>query len=306
MQIPRKLAAVAILFAAPLIISACGGSGSSSPPPPPPPEPDTTAPTVSAVQAPAATVDRVVTLTLTASDNVGVTAVRFLVDGSLLGSDDTAPYSIEWDTSGVTEGDHTLTAEADDAAGNTGTSAATVVAVQNVRSFAIAASGQEEVPANDSLATAQATLSANIATGEIQGDLTTSGITAVAAHIHDAFAGTNGPVLVPLEQDAADPTMFTVPANSILDSAGIDRLLAGALYVNVHSAALPGGEIRGQILPDGFVLRFSDLTGLAAVPQVNSLASGRAAVTLDTESGAIVVHAQVTDLDDAIQAHVHQ
>lgn len=306
MQIPRKLAAVAILFAAPLIISACGGSGSSSPPPAPLPEPDTTAPTVSAVQAPAATVDRVVTLTVTASDNVGVTAVRFLVDGSLLGSDDTAPYSIEWDTSGVTEGDHTLTAEADDAAGNIGTSAATVVAVQNVRSFAIAASGQEEVPANDSLATAQATLSANIATGEIQGDLTTSGITAVAAHIHDAFAGTNGPVLVPLEQDAADPTMFTVPANSILDSAGIDRLLAGALYVNVHSAALPGGEIRGQILPDGFVLRFSDLTGLAAVPQVNSLASGRAAVTLDTESGAIVVHAQVTDLDDAIQAHVHQ
>jgi hypothetical protein len=159
MQIPRKLAAVAILFAAPLIISACGGSGSSSPPPAPLPEPDTTAPTVSAVQAPAATVDRVVTLTVTASDNVGVTAVRFLVDGSLLGSDDTAPYSIEWDTSGVTEGDHTLTAEADDAAGNIGTSAATVVAVQNVRSFAIAASGQEEVPANDSLKCRQMTVS---------------------------------------------------------------------------------------------------------------------------------------------------
>jgi hypothetical protein len=258
------------------------------------------------VQAPAASVNRTVTLTVTATDSVGVTTVRFFVDGVLLGSDTTAPYSIDWDTSGETEGDHTLTAEAEDAAGNIGTSADATVTVQNVLVFAIAASGIEEVPPSPSQATAQADLTINVATGDVQGGLTTGGITATAAHIHDAYAGTNGPVLIPLDQDTGDPTMFTVPDGSTLDAAGIDRLLAGALYVNVHSAAAPAGEIRGQVLPDGFVLRFAELTGSESVPQVDSLASGRAAITLDQVTGTIVVHVQVSGLDNATQAHVHQ
>ena len=306
MNIERRLPSIVISLLATLAISGCGGSSGGAAAPPPPPPPDTTAPSVSAVQAPAATVDRVVTLTLTATDSDGVTAVRFFVDGTLLGTDNAAPYMIDWDTAGETEGDHSLTAEAEDAAGNVGTSAAAMVTVQNVLTFAAAPSGLEVMPVSDSVATAQADITVNIATGDIQGTLTTSGITATAAHIHDAFAGVNGPVLVPLDQDAIDPAIFTVAGGSILDSAGIDRLLAGALYVNVHSAAAPGGEIRGQILPDGFLLRFTTLAGSAAVPQVNSLASGRAAVTLDPASGAIVIQAQVSGLDDATQAHVHQ
>lgn len=303
MKIECRLPTAVISLLAIAATAGCGGGGGGSAPPP---LIDTTAPTVSAVQAPAATVNRVVTLTLVATDNVGVTTVRFFVDGTLLGSDNAAPYMIDWDTSGETEGDHTLTAEAEDAAGNIGTSAAAMVTVQNVLSFAVAASGFEVMPVSDSVATAQADITVNVATGDIQGTLTTSGITATAAHIHDAFAAANGPVLVPLDQDAVDPAVFTIPGGSILDSAGIARLLAGALYVNIHSAAAPGGEIRGQILPDGFLLRFTVLAGSAAVPRVHSLASGRAAVTLDPASGTIVVQAQVTGLDDATQAHVHQ
>ena len=287
-----------------LIVAGCGGGGSSAPPPPPPV--DTTSPTVSAVQAPATNVNRTVSLTVSATDSVGVTTVRFFVDGTLLGSDTTSPYSVDWDTSGETEGDHTLTAEAEDAAGNVGTSAAATVTVQNVQVFSVMATGIEEVPASDSQATAQADLTINVASGDVQGGLVTSGIDATAAHIHDAFAGSNGPVLIPLDQDGADPTIFTVPGGTVMDANGIDRLLAGALYVNVHSAAAPGGEIRGQILPDGFVLRFSDLTGSESVPAVDSFASGRAATTLDQASGTITIHAQATDLDDATQAHLHQ
>ena len=90
-----------------------------------PPPVDTTAPTVS-VTAPAngATVSGTVTLTATASDNVGVAGVQFLVDGaSRLGSEDTtAPYGVSWNTTTVANGTHTLTAVARDAAGNTNTS----------------------------------------------------------------------------------------------------------------------------------------------------------------------------------------
>lgn len=304
MKIDRRVLTGGITLFILFAIAGCGGSSGNKTPPPPPP--DTAAPTVSSVQLPAATVNRTVTLTLTATDNVGVTEVRFFVDSVLLGSDNAAPYSIDWDTSAETEGDHTLTAEAEDAAGNVATSAAATATVRNMLQFAVTASGEEQVPAADSQATAQASLMVNLATGDVQGDLTISGLTATAAHIHDSFAGTNGPVLVPLDQDAGDPARFTVPAATQIDAAAVDRLLAGALYVNVHTAANPGGEIRGQILPEGFVLRFTALTGFTSVPQVDSVASGRAAITLDQVNGALVVQVQAGGLDDATQAHVHE
>ena len=308
MKSDRRILKAGFPLLAIFAIGGCGGSSSSPPPPPPPPPPivDVTSPTVSAVQAPAGTANRIVTLSLTTSDNVGVTAVRFFVDGVLLGSVSAAPFSIDWDTTGETEGDHTLTAEAEDAAGNIATSTAVIITVRNMVQYAIDLSGQEEVPSSNTQATAQASVLVNLVTGDVQGDIMVTGLVATAAHIHDAFAGTNGSVLVPFVQDAVDPSLFAIAPGALLDAAGIDKLLAGGLYVNVHSAAAPGGEIRGQILPDGFVLRFTDLTGIAAVPRVHSLASGRAAVTLDQLSGAIVVQAQVQNLDDSTVAHVHQ
>jgi hypothetical protein len=76
-------------------------------------------------------VDGTVTLEADANDDTGVIEVRFLVDGVVIGSDDTAPYSVDWDTTTVTDGDKTLIAEAEDEAGNVGTSAGIEVTVQN-------------------------------------------------------------------------------------------------------------------------------------------------------------------------------
>jgi hypothetical protein len=141
---------------------------------------DTTAPTVSAVQAPAA-INRTVTLSVTADDNVGVTEVRFFVDDELLGSVASAPFSIDWDTSGESEGEHVLTAEAEDAAGNVGQSAETTVTVQNMQQFTVTLTGDEEVPPVDTQATAEATLDVNLVSGEVSGDLTVSGLTPTTA-----------------------------------------------------------------------------------------------------------------------------
>ena len=98
-----------------------------------PPPPDTIAPTV-ALTAPAAgaTVSGSVNVTATASDNVAVVGVQFLLDGVNLGAEDTtAPYSVAWNTVGATNGTHTLTARARDAVANTTTSAARTVTVTN-------------------------------------------------------------------------------------------------------------------------------------------------------------------------------
>jgi hypothetical protein len=107
-----------------------GPGGTSTPPPPS----DTTPPTV-AVTAPGAgaTVSGgSVAISANASDNVGVVGVQFKLDGVNVGSEDSAaPYSISWNSSAATNGSHTLTAVARDAAGNRATSAAVTVTVNN-------------------------------------------------------------------------------------------------------------------------------------------------------------------------------
>jgi chitodextrinase len=94
---------------------------------------DPTPPTVS-ITAPAggAAVSGTVTVAATASDNVGVVGVEFRLDGATLGAEDTtSPYSVSWTTTTATNGSHTLTAVARDAAGNTTTSSGVAVTVDN-------------------------------------------------------------------------------------------------------------------------------------------------------------------------------
>ncbi|GEM_PF-1400155 len=74
-----------------------------------------------------------VSLTASASDDVGVTQVEFLVDGAWVNEDkdDTDGWSATWDLTGVSDGAHTITAIATDSAGQTTTSAGVTVTVDN-------------------------------------------------------------------------------------------------------------------------------------------------------------------------------
>lgn len=91
------------------------------------PTTDNTAPTVS-VSAPAdgSTVSGTVNIDIQASDNVGVSNVDLLVDGSVVKSFTTAPYTFSWNTTTHTNGSGTIEARASDAAGNTTISTVTV------------------------------------------------------------------------------------------------------------------------------------------------------------------------------------
>ena len=94
---------------------------------------DTTAPTV-AISAPAngAAVSGSITISASASDNVGVSKVEFYSNGVLIKTLTAAPYSFPLDTTQVSNGVYTLQAKAYDAAGNAGTSASISVTVNNV------------------------------------------------------------------------------------------------------------------------------------------------------------------------------
>ena len=79
----------------------------------------------------------------------------------------------------------------------------------------------------------------------VSGSVVTSGVAGTAAHIHMAPAGQNGPVIVPLNKTADN--VWSVPPNIRLTDAQYEAFKQGNLYVNVHSAANPNGEIRGQM-----------------------------------------------------------
>jgi hypothetical protein len=99
------------------------------------PAPDTTPPGVS-MSAPqnGVAVKGTIAVSANATDNVGVAGVQFrLDDANLLAEDTSAPYSIDWDTAAVSEGSHSLSAVARDAAGNVQTSAAVTVTVDRTQ-----------------------------------------------------------------------------------------------------------------------------------------------------------------------------
>ncbi len=93
---------------------------------------DTQAPTIS-ITSPAnnATVSSTISVQATASDNVGVTEVQFLLDGSVIATDLASPYTWSWNTASSTNGSHTLSAKAYDAAGNVGTATNVGITVAN-------------------------------------------------------------------------------------------------------------------------------------------------------------------------------
>jgi hypothetical protein len=292
----------AVAFAISLLtLASCGGGGDDDDDP----VPDTTDPTVS-VQAPARAVNRTVTLAAEADDNVGVAEVEFFVDGESVGSDTSAPFTAEWDTRELEEaGEFVVTAEASDAAGNSTTSDEVTFTVQNQHDVEVELDVGQEVPAHASPGTASALLHVNLADGTLSGEMTVAGFTATAAHIHDAFAGQNGGVVVGLEQDTGDPARWVVPDGTVLTEANLDRLVAGAFYLNAHSATHADGHVRGQVALPGITVAIAHMAGLQEVPVVSSNASGQAGVTVNEDTGAVQIHLIVDGLSDATDAHLH-
>jgi len=77
------------------------------------------------------------------------------------------------------------------------------------------------------------------------GSVSVAGLTPTAVHIHQAAPGQNGPVIVPLVR--VSDTMWVVPSGANINQGQYEAWWAGNTYVNVHTAANPNGEIRGQL-----------------------------------------------------------
>jgi hypothetical protein len=106
--------------------------------------------------------------------------------------------------------------------------------------------GSEEVPPVTTSATGSGTITIKD-DKSVSGSVTTKGVEGVAAHIHVGATGKNGPPAITLQQSS--PGVWSVPQGSKLTDDQFAKFKAGELYVNVHSAANKGGEIRGQLKP---------------------------------------------------------
>jgi hypothetical protein len=107
-------------------------------------------------------------------------------------------------------------------------------------------SGDQEVPPVTTAATGTGTLTV-AADGSVSGSITTTGLAGTMAHIHLGAAGKNGPVIVPLVSTVAG--VWSVPPGAKLTPEQMKSYQAGELYVNVHTAANKGGEVRAQLKP---------------------------------------------------------
>lgn len=111
---------------------------------------------------------------------------------------------------------------------------------------AMTLSAAEEVPPNPSTAAGKSTISVGpdmMVTGAVQ----VTGMTPTMAHIHEAARGMNGAVILPLTKTGENT--FAPPPGAKLTDAQYASYQQGKLYVNVHSAAYPGGEVRVQLAP---------------------------------------------------------
>jgi hypothetical protein len=162
--------------------------------------------------------------------------------------------------------------------------------------------GAQETPPTTSTGQGLAVLTLDASHTHLTYDLAVSGLVDItASHIHRGAVGVAGPVVIPI---TAGP--FTYASDTVAVTPDVvDDLLSGNMYVNVHTAANPGGEIRGQVVipPPGTYTAL--VSGANEVPANASTAKGIGLFTLDQTHENITWEVVLTDLVDMTASHIH-
>lgn len=171
-------------------------------------------------------------------------------------------------------------------------------------------SGANEVPPNASTASGTGVLAFNPATKGVSGFVRTTGVTGVAAHVHSGAAGTSGPVVIPLAETAPGSGIWAVPGGFTFatpqeEADFMVAFNAGTLYFNVHSAAFPDGEIRGQILSATLSVRNALLTGSQETPPVLTGATGKGVAVVNSITREVFADVKSFAITGTA-AHIHE
>ena len=167
--------------------------------------------------------------------------------------------------------------------------------------YAAQMTAAQEVPRSPSSATGAGLLGFDPTTKKFTAQITLTGVTATAAHIHDGVVGVSGAILFPMSETAAGSGVWVSAANATLTDAQATSLAAGGLYFNAHSSNYAGGEIRGQIARS---VGFATMTAAQEVPANASTASGSGRLVVDPATRGVSGSITLTGIT-ATMAHIH-
>ena len=272
------------LWSAPIWVNQTAGGG------------DTTAPTVSASES---GTSGNITLSATASDAVGVTNVEFYIDGVLRGTDPSAPYSVTFDSTALSNGSHSLVAKAYDAAGNVGTSSAVNFSTSNTTPDTTAPT----VSASESGTSGSITLSA-MASDAV-------GVTNVEFYIDGVLRGTDpsSPYSVTFDSTALanGSHALTAKAYDAAGNVGTSAAVNFSISNSVPDTSAPtvSASATGSSGTISFAATASDNVGVARVDFLvdgvlkGSDSSSPYALAFDSNTVANGTHALVAQAYDA-------
>ncbi|AII50398.1 hypothetical protein N008_00175 [Hymenobacter sp. APR13] len=128
-----------------------------------------------------------------------------------------------------------------------------------------------------------------------------------AAHTHNGFRGVSGPVVTDLFRFIRGNRIQGFLTGADIDRGKLDRYLRGGYYLNVHTAANPGGEIRGQVEIEKDEEFVASLSGAQEVPPVTTNGVGIGTFNLAQSQDKLKFRVVVGGLSGPITAcHFHQ
>jgi len=152
--------------------------------------------------------------------------------------------------------------------------------------------GAQEVPPVTTTATGTGTFTLNSTGTELAYHITFAGLSGslAASHFHNGPAGVAAGVVraITFTGNTAAGVWKSTDATQPLTDALVKELLSGRLYVNLHTAANPAGEIRGQVLVDYGIGLSASLDGAQEVPPVTTTATGTGSFMLKSSSSGTV------------------
>jgi len=176
-------------------------------------------------------------------------------------------------------------------------------AAQSVHVFTL--SGDQAVPRVQTSAYGQGYLFYDGSNGVLTLNTHAWNLTPTAVHIYMAGAGLNGEVVAGWEVSPDDENVWHLADGNTLGKDEILALHMANLYVNIHTEAHPGGELRGQILPEDYALLLFDLSPDQEVPRVDSMASGTGYATINTRTGGLRLNVWSMGMDTKA-VHIHE
>ena len=175
--------------------------------------------------------------------------------------------------------------------------------------FAARMNSSQEVPATVSSAVGVGTFQLNNSGDTLCITVTVNGLSGpiTGAHIHEGKPGVSGPIVKDLVPFLSGNSLQATLSGAGLSGLSMPKMFAGDYYINVHTAANPGGEIRGQIMLEEDRGMMVKLTGTAENPPVTTTAKGLAFFMLSQHNQTLSVYVVLDSLNGTITgAHLHR